>query len=63
MKQSNQLANLNQFKKQFKDKAVVSNNIKVFTCSIGQKATQAKYYIKDSIEIVEMFDRLHNKKK
>tara|TARA_B110000285_G_C15136929_1_gene627641 strand:- start:437 stop:586 length:150 start_codon:yes stop_codon:yes gene_type:complete len=35
MKQKNQMANLNQFKKQFKDKAVVSNNIKVFTVSIG----------------------------
>ena len=57
------MANLNQFKKQFKDKAVVSNNIKVFTVSIGQKATQAKYYIKESMEIVDMFSRLHNIKK
>lgn len=41
-------------------KAVVTKDINVFTCSIGQKATQAKYYVQDLNQIVPIVEQLIN---
>lgn len=46
--------------KNYKDN--VSPDINVFTCTIGRRATQAKYFVGDPGQIVTMLDQLNNAK-
>ena len=47
-------------KKNYKD--TVSPEISVFTCTIGRRATQAKYFVGDPGQIVSMLEQLNNAK-
>ena len=47
-------------KKNYKD--TVSPDINVFTCTIGRRATQAKYFVGDPGQIVSMLEQLNNAK-
>lgn len=46
--------------KNYKDN--VSPDINVFTCTIGRRATQAKYFVGDPAHIVSMLEQLNNAK-
>lgn len=55
-----QLKMLKNPKKSYKDN--VSPDINVFTCTIGRRATQAKYFVGDPAQIVNMLEQLNNAK-
>lgn len=40
-------------------KSNISQDINVFTCTIGRKATQAKYFLGDSYQIVNVLDQIN----
>jgi hypothetical protein len=50
---------MNKVVKNYKDS--VSPDINVFTCTIGRRATQAKYFIGDPGQIVTILEQLNNK--
>lgn len=37
----------------------ISSDINVYTCTIGRKATQAKYFLSDSYQIVSVLEQVH----
>lgn len=37
----------------------ISSDITVYTCTIGRKATQAKYFLTDSYQIVNVMESIH----
>ena len=37
----------------------ISSDINVYTCTIGRKATQAKYFLSDSYQIVSVMEQIH----
>lgn len=37
---------------------VLSSNTSVFACTVGQKPSKAKYYLDDTIEVINMLDAL-----
>jgi hypothetical protein len=46
--------------KNFKDS--ISPDINVYTCTIGRRVTQAKYFVGDPGQIVTMLEQLHHNK-
>lgn len=41
------------------NKSNVSPDINVYTCTLGRRATQAKYYLSDSYQIVNMLEQIN----
>lgn len=37
----------------------ISQDINVYTCTIGRKATQAKYFLSDSYQIVNFLEQIN----
>lgn len=37
---------------------VLSSNTSVFACTVGQKPSKAKYYLDDTIEVINMLEAL-----
>lgn len=39
---------------------VISPDVNIYTCTIGQKATQSMYYLTDNQNVIELFENLGN---